>query len=59
MFDEPDENAAAIDELRLHVVPVVIGAVERLLDGVEDVALEPLQIAGTSLVTHLRYRVVR
>jgi dihydrofolate reductase len=52
-------SAGAIDELRLHVVPVVLGAGERLFDGVGDVSLERLDVSGTDLVTHLRYRVLR
>ena len=52
-------SAALIDELRLHVVPLVLGAGERLFDGVSDVTLEPLEVSGTGLVTHLSYHVVR
>jgi dihydrofolate reductase len=51
--------AGLIDELRLHVVPVVLGAGERLFDSVGELALEPLDVGGTGLVTHLRYRVLR
>jgi dihydrofolate reductase len=51
--------AGHVDELRLHVAPVIIGAGERLLDGVGDLNLEPLEAWGTGLVTHLRYRVTR
>jgi hypothetical protein len=37
---------------------VLLGRGERLLDGVEgDVALEPLEVTGNHLVTHLAYRV--
>jgi dihydrofolate reductase len=51
--------AGAIDELRLHVVPAVLGRGERLFDGVSDLTFEPIADAtGTDLVTHLRYRVV-
>jgi len=52
-------GAGLIDELRLHVVPVVLGAGERLLADVGDLALEPLPVWGTGSVVHLSYRVVR
>jgi dihydrofolate reductase len=51
--------AGSIDELRLHVAPVVLGAGERLFEGVADVDLEPVDVSGTDLVTHLSYRVKR
>jgi hypothetical protein len=37
---------------------VVLGAGERLFDGVGDIGLEPLDVKGNGLVTHLTYRVI-
>jgi dihydrofolate reductase len=51
--------AGAIDVLRLHVVPVLLGAGERLLDAVGNFDLEPLGVTSNELVTHLSYRVLR
>ena len=50
-------RAGLIDELRLHIAPVVLGAGERLLDGVGDLRLEQLEVTSSALVTHVRYRV--
>jgi hypothetical protein len=39
---------------------VIVGAGERLFEGVGDLDLQPIEPAwGTDLVTHLRYRVRR
>jgi dihydrofolate reductase len=51
--------AGAIDELRLHVAPVVLGVGERLFEGVGPLEFEKLDASGTDLVTHVTYRVVR
>jgi dihydrofolate reductase len=50
--------AGLIDELRLHVVPAILGAGERLFTGVGDTDLEPVSVTGNDLVTHLTYRIV-
>ncbi len=50
-------RAGLIDELRLHIAPVILGSGERLLDGVGDLKLEQLEVTSSALVTHIRYRV--
>jgi len=50
-------TAGLIDELRLHVVPITLGAGTRLFDGVPALNLEQTESRGTSSVTHLTYRV--
>ena len=44
--------AGHVDVLRLHLVPVVLGAGERLLDGVGDLTLEPLEEPGGTEPRH-------
>jgi dihydrofolate reductase len=51
--------AGLLDELYLHVVPVVLGAGERLLQDVGDPGLEPVAVTASPTVTHIRYRIVR
>ena len=51
--------AGAIDELVLDIAPVLLGAGERLFDGVEDPGFEPLEVVHSPLATHVRYRVGR
>jgi dihydrofolate reductase len=51
--------ASAIDELVLDLVPVLLGAGERLFDGVHDPGLNPVEVIHSPRATHLRYRVGR
>jgi dihydrofolate reductase len=51
--------AGLIDELRLHVTASVLGAGERVFDGVPAQKLERLSVRATSLVTHITYAPVR
>jgi dihydrofolate reductase len=48
-----------VDELQIHLVPVLLGGGTRLLDGLQpaDVRLEPADMMDSPGVTHLRYRV--
>jgi dihydrofolate reductase len=50
--------AGLLDELYLHIVPVVLGAGERLLEDVGAPALEPVKVVASPGVTHVKYRVV-
>jgi dihydrofolate reductase len=49
--------AGLLDELYLHIVPIVLGAGERLLEDVGDPMLEPVEVIASPAVTHVRYRV--
>lgn len=52
-------RAGLLDELQLHVVPIVLGAGERLLVDVGDPKLTPVAVVGSPKVTHIRYRIDR
>jgi dihydrofolate reductase len=51
--------AGLIDELWLHIAPVTIGAGARLFEGVPNLNLKPIEVGGTSMVTHIRYNVLK
>jgi dihydrofolate reductase len=51
--------AGLIDELMLQIAPVVVGEGLRLFEGVSGFELEQIAVRSASLVTHVRYRVVR
>jgi dihydrofolate reductase len=51
--------AGLIDELRLHIVPVTLGAGTRLFDGVPPLELEQVESQAATAVTHVTYRVLR
>jgi dihydrofolate reductase len=51
--------AGLLDELYLHIVPVVLGAGERLLENVGDPSLEPIKVVASPAVTHVKYRIAR
>jgi dihydrofolate reductase len=48
--------AGHVNEMWLHVVPVILGGGARLLDNVGDLKLEPVQTVATPEVVHLKYR---
>jgi dihydrofolate reductase len=51
--------AGLLDELRLHVTPILLGAGERVFEGVPNLTLKPVVGRHTDLVTHLTYRFSR
>ena len=51
--------AGHLDELYLHIAPVVLGDGERLLENVGHPTLEPVEVVHSPATTHVRYRVVR
>ena len=53
--------AGLIDEMELHVVPIILGGGARLFDnlGGSGVKLEPVRTVDAPGVTHLKYRVVK
>ena len=51
--------AGTIDELYLHVAPVLLGAGERIFDGVGDPVLEPVKVVASPAATHIKYRIAK
>jgi dihydrofolate reductase len=53
--------AGVLDELQIHLIPVLLGDGRRLFEhlGADHIELEPIRIADGPGVTHLRYRVCR
>jgi dihydrofolate reductase len=54
-------QAGRVDELRIHLVPVLLGAGTRLFDslGGEHIQLKALDVIEGPKATHLRYAVIR
>jgi dihydrofolate reductase len=51
-------RAGLVDEVRIHLAPVLPGAGTRLLDDDGHIHLQPTRITESSKATHLRYRVL-
>jgi dihydrofolate reductase len=54
-------RAGLLDEIQIHLVPVLLGAGVRLFDhlGSDNVELETIRVVDSPGVTHLRFRVLR
>ena len=54
-------QAGLVDELSIHLVPIILGAGTPMFDGMPDkhLPLQPIETTQTEKATHLRYRVVR
>ena len=50
--------AGLVDELRLHISPLTLGAGTRLFEGVPQLKLEQVNVRAATSVTHLTYRVL-
>src|SRR4051794_23337970 len=50
--------AALLDELRLHITPLTLGAGTRIFDGVPPLRLEQISSRAATQVTHIAYRVI-
>jgi dihydrofolate reductase len=53
--------AGVLDEIQIHLVPVLLGEGRRLFEhlGADHIELEPIRVLDGAGVTHLRYRVCR
>ena len=52
-------RAGLLDELFLHLVPIVLGKGERLLENVGPQRMTPVEVTASPTVTHIRYRIDR
>ena len=50
--------AGLIDELRIHIAPLMFGAGTRLFEGVPPLKLEQVTSRAASLATHVTYRIL-
>jgi len=53
-------EAGVLDEVQIHLVPVLLGAGRRLFDGPSSrVEMQVVRVIDTSEATHIRYRIRR
>lgn len=49
-------RAGLLEELNVHIAPVLLGDGERLFEDLSDTVLTPAAVSGSSRATHVRYR---
>lgn len=52
-------RAGLLDELFLHIAPIVLGRGERLFEDVGDLRMSPVEVIASPAVTHIRYLIAR
>ena len=52
-------RAGLMDEMQIHVVPLLLGGGVRLFDNLEDTELEQIRVVHSPAVTHVKYTVKR
>jgi dihydrofolate reductase len=52
-------RAGLLDELQVHVAPVLLGSGVRLFDGGDQAKLEIVRVVDSPAVTHIKYRVIK
>jgi len=60
-IDQQCLKAGLVDEIIIHLVPILLGEGIRLFDnlGAVDIKLERIEVVSTSQITSLRFRVVK
>jgi dihydrofolate reductase len=51
-------KAGLLDELTIHISPLILGEGERLMDNIGDMTLEQVGVTFSNRATHITYRVV-
>lgn len=52
-------KAGHLDELQIHIVPILLNGGVRLLENIEKIKLEKIRVIDSPSVTHLKFRIVR